>query len=169
MKAPDARDLAMGLALGVIHGAEAVDWADSWIMRLDHPPYWLIEISTASRATPYDLLKLLPVDSRDQEPTDQEFLGAMAVRFLDQGDALSKVLRLMYDRFCLCEWTEMTEIREQIYLIDDEWDWDQCRALETARTFLSTYLTVGRFMLERIKSKKGAVGGSQKEESLERT
>ena len=47
MKIPEARDLAIGLAFGVIHASEAVEWADSWIMQLDDPPYWMIEISTS--------------------------------------------------------------------------------------------------------------------------
>ncbi len=155
MKTPEARDLAIGLSLGVIHAPDAVEWVDSWIMRLDDPPYWLIEISTSPRATLHDLLKMIPAAADDEEATDREFLGAMAVRLIDQGDSLGEILRLMYDRFCLCEWTEMTEIRQQIFVIDDEWDWDRTRAIPTARTFLMTYLAVGRSLLERIKSEQG--------------
>lgn len=155
MKTPEARDLAIGLALGVIHAPDAVEWADAWIMRLDDPPYWLIEISTSPRATPCDLLKLIPVAVGDEAASDQEFLGAMAVRFFDQGDSFGEILRLMYERFCLCQWTEMTDVRQQIYVIDDEWDWDQQRAVETARTFLMSYLSAGRSLLEKIKSEQG--------------
>ena len=153
MKTPDARDLAIGLSLGVIHASDAVEWADSWIMRLGDPPYWLIEISTLSRATRYDLLRLIPQAVDGREPTDQEYLGAMAVRLIDQADSFGEILRLMYERFCLCEWTEMTEVRQQIYVIDDEWDWDQTRAVQTGRTFLMPYLSVGRSLLERIKAR----------------
>jgi hypothetical protein len=156
MKTPEARDLAIGLSLGVIHAQAAVEWADSWIMRLDDPPYWLIEISTSPRATPYDLLKLIPAAVDDEEASDEEFLGAMAVRFIDQGDLFGEILRLMYERFCLCQWTEMTEERQKIYVIDDEWDWDQSRAVETARTFLMSYLSAGRSLLEKIKSEQDA-------------
>jgi hypothetical protein len=156
MKTLEARDLAMGLSLGVIHAPDAVEWADSWIMRLDDPPYWLIEISTSPRATLHDLLKLIPATADDEGATDQEFLGAMAVRFIDQSDSLGEILRLMYERFCLCEWTEMTEVRQQVYLIDDEWDWDQARAVQTARTFLMPYLKVGRRLLEKIQSEQDA-------------
>lgn len=114
MKTPQARNLAIGLVLGIIRAPDAVHWADIWIMRLEDPPYWLIEISISTKATPNDLLKLLPIAAGDQGATDQEFLGAMAVRFIDQGDSLGDVVRLMYERFCLCEWTEMTGIRQQV-------------------------------------------------------
>jgi hypothetical protein len=157
MKTSEARDLAIGLSLGVIHAPDAVEWADSWIMRLDDPPYWLIEISTSPRATQQDLLKLIPATADDEDATDQEFLGAMAVRSIDQSGSLSEILRLMYERFCLCEWTEMTEVRQQVYLIDDQWEWDQSRAVRTARALLMPHLSVGRDLLERIKANKAWV------------
>ncbi|MES2477254.1 MAG: hypothetical protein V4640_15825 [Verrucomicrobiota bacterium] len=156
MKTLDARELAIGLMLGVIHAPDAVSWADSWVMQLDDLPYWLIEISTSSRVTPHDLLKLLPVDVDDLKVTDNEFLGGMAVRFIDQRDTLDRILPLLYDRFCLCEWTEMTNTRQQVYLIDDEWDWDRSRAVQTAHTFLVPYLSGGRSLLDRIKSEQAA-------------
>jgi hypothetical protein len=158
MKTPEARDLAIGLSLGVIHASDAVEWADAWIMRIDDPPYWLIEISTSPKLSPHDLLKLIPEAVGDEATSDQEFLGAMAVRFLDHGDSLGEILRLMYERFCLCEWTEMTEIRQEIYLIDDEWDWDQSRAVQRARTFLMGHLEAGRSLLAKIKSEQVAAG-----------
>ncbi|MBK1829057.1 hypothetical protein [Haloferula rosea] len=154
MKTPQARDLAIGLRLGVIQPRDVVEWADSWIMRLDDPPYWLIEVSTSPRAAQHDLLNLIPTIATDEEVADQEFLGAMAVRLIDQAEPLGEILRLMYERFCLCEWTEMTEIRQQVYLIDDEWDWDQSRAIKTARTFLTPHLEAGRSLLEKIKSEQ---------------
>ena len=154
MKTPEAHDLAIGLALGVIDAADAVEWADAWIMRLDDPPYWLIEISTSPRASRHDLLKLIPAAVDDETASDHEFLGAMAVRFIDRSESLGEILRLMYARFCLCDWTEMTEIRQEVYVIDDEWDWDQSRAVQTAQTFLVPYLRVGRSLLEKIKSEQ---------------
>ena len=156
MKTPKTRDLAIGLSLGVIDALKVVEWADAWIVRLDDPPYWLIEISTSPRATQEDLLKLIPATDDEVGATDQEFLGAMSVRFIDQADSLREILRLMYDRFCTCEWTEMTEVRQQVYLIDDEWDWDQSRAVETARNFLKPHLSVGRSLLAKIKSEQGS-------------
>ncbi|WP_193215188.1 hypothetical protein [Luteolibacter marinus] len=155
MKTPEARDLAIGLALGVIHASDAVEWADAWIMRLDEPPYWLIEISTSPRSSAHDLLKLIPAAPDDEAASDQEFLGAMAVRLIDHGDSLAEILRLMYERFCLCAWTEMTETRQEVYLIDDEWDWDRSRAVRTARTFLMGHLEAGRRLLAKINSESG--------------
>ena len=160
MKNPEARDLAIGLALGVIRAPDAVKWADSWISRLDDPPYWLIEISTSPRATQYDLLRLIPSTVDQDEASDQEFLGAMAVRYIDRGDSLREILRLMYERFCLCDWTEITEVRQQVYVIDDEWDWDQARAVQTARAFLMPYLMAGRQFLEKIQSEQASTSNS---------
>lgn len=149
MKTLSARDLAVGLSLGVISTRDAVEWADSCIMRLDDPPSWLIDISSSQQTTLHDLLKLLPIDSADLESTDQQFLGVMAVRF-ELHDSLADILPLLYDRFCLCEWTEMTEIRQQIYLIDDEWDWDQLRAIKTARKFLLPFVAEGKILIDKI-------------------
>lgn len=152
MKTPEARDLAIGLTLGLISATDVIEWADSWILQLDEPPYWLIEVSTTPKVTLQDLLNLIPVRANDYGATDQEFLGAMAVRSIDKGESLGGIVRLMYERFCFCDWTEMTEVRQQIYIIDDEWDWDQSRAVQTARAFLMPYLSVGRSLLEKIKS-----------------
>jgi hypothetical protein len=55
-------------------------------------------------------------------------------------------------RFCLGDWTELTEIRQQIFLIDDEWDQDRSRAVRLARLFLETYLPDGRALLEAIRT-----------------
>ncbi|MEO5716047.1 MAG: hypothetical protein ABIT37_21380 [Luteolibacter sp.] len=123
-------------------------------MRLDDVPYWLIEISTSPNATSYDLRKLLPIDSVGQGPTEQEFLGAMAVRFIDHHDSLCDLLPLMYDRFCSCEWTEMTATRQEIYVIDDEFDWDRTRATKTAHGFLEQFLAGGIRLIEEIKSEQ---------------
>ena len=150
MNTPQTRDLAIGLTLGVIRALDAVAWADSWIMRLDDPPYWLIEISASPRATKYDFLKIIPISVDDVEISDQEFLGAMAVRLFDQNHSLGEILPLMYERFCHCEWTEMNDVRQQVYVIDDEWDWDQSRAFQTAQTFLMPYLSDGRCLIEKI-------------------
>lgn len=158
MKTHEVRNLAIGLSLGVIRAEDVVVWADSWILRLDDPPYWLIEISTAPQVTQYDLLNLIPAVTDEDHVTDEEFLGAMAVRFIDQSESFREILRLMYERFCLCEWTEMTEIRQKIYVIDDEWDWDELRSIQTARTFLLLYLNFGRSLLEKIKSELNAGG-----------
>lgn len=151
MKTPAARELAIALTLGVIPASEAVSWADFWIMNLDDPPYWLIELSTSSKVTPHDLVNLIPIDESHLMIKDHEFIGAMAVRFIDQCDSLDEILPLLYTRFCSCDWKEMTNTRQQIYVIDDEYDWDRSRAVQTAQTFLKSYLHEGRSMLDRIK------------------
>ena len=57
---------------------------------------------------------------------------------------------LLWERFCASEWKEMTEIRKNIYLIDDQLDHDPGVAHQTALRTLATYLPVGRKMLRRL-------------------
>lgn len=156
MSSPNARDLALGLALGMIDSGAAIEWADRWIMLLEDPPYWLIEISTARQTSSHDLLKLVPESAFTDEPSDAEFLAAMAVRLIDRGEPLVDLLPLLMDRFCFCEWTEMTEVRKRVYLIEDEMDWDFSRAKLTAAELLHEHVDEGRRLLERIQSQQAA-------------
>lgn len=149
MNLPVARDLAVGLALGTIDASGAIAWADHWIMALDHPPYWLIEISTARDASARDLLHFIPEPSTSAEPSDIELLGAIAVRLIDRAEPLGILLPILMDRFCFCDWTEMTATRQSIYLIDDELGWDPERAVRTASKFLENYVDEGRRQLAR--------------------
>jgi hypothetical protein len=156
MNPPDARDLAIGLSLGTIGATEAIAWADAQIMELD-PPYWLIEISTFRGKHIHDLLKLLPAAARSEPPSDAEFLGAMAVRVLHHGDALTRIVSLLMDRFCYVEWTEQTDVCKQIYLIDDELDWNPERARRSATSFLSSYLAAGKAQMEKVSRLDGQI------------
>lgn len=55
----EAEVLAIAIELGVVQVAEAVDWADQYIVALDQPPYELIELSSAGASHPLDVAHLL--------------------------------------------------------------------------------------------------------------
>ncbi len=151
METHDPRNLILGLSLGLIGGNDAVAWADNYILDSDNPPHWVLELALEDGKSVHDALKRIPGGLAAQPATDAQFLGAMAVRFLDRREPLTKILPLLYEKFCLCDWIEMTPFRQEIYLIDDELDWDPVRAQETASEALMKFLPEGYELLSRIK------------------
>lgn len=146
---PQVREMAVGLQLGILDPPDLVAWADRHIMQLDTPPYWLIELSLASRACVAEMLKILPSQTPSPEPTDLEFLGAMALRLIDRGEPLATILPPLFERFCLAESTPMIAVRDEIYLVDDESDWDRAKAEARARSLLGYFLPGGRELFSR--------------------
>ena len=148
----DSHKLLTALQLGVISREDVIAWADRRIGESDDPPYWLIEVSTATRASKIDLESLLRAHTNEPEPNDQEFLGVMSVRLLDLTHALKDILPMMYERFCLSSRKDTRDEVAMIYLIDDEFDWDPDRGVATAKEFLRPYLESGRSLVEQTKS-----------------
>lgn len=152
MTAVDPHQLLAALQLGVIGRDDVIAWADRRIGETDDPPYWLIEVSTATRASKIDLESLLRSHTSEPEPNDQEFLGAMSVRLLDLSHPLKDILPTMYERFCLSNRKGARDEVGMIYLIDDEFGWDPDRGVATAKEFLHPYLESGRTLVQQTKS-----------------
>jgi hypothetical protein len=152
MTVVDPHRMLACLQLGIIDRDDIIEWADRRIGELAAPPYWLIELSASTLASKMDQEAILRDQTSTPEPTDDEFLGAMAVRLLDQKHHLRDILPMMYERFCLSNRTDMREEQGMIYLIDDELDWEPERGIATAKDFLQKYLPAGRELITQTKS-----------------
>ena len=140
MKSIDVENLCKAFTLRLLTKEDLIQWADKQIVELEEPPYWLIELSLSQALHIYDVEKLLFQNIPNCIVSDSEFLGAMAYRHIKKHEPLTSILSALFDRFCLVDWVEMTDIRQEIYLIDDELDWNKKQAAKRALSFLTPYL-----------------------------
>jgi hypothetical protein len=50
-----------------------------------------------------------------------------------------RAIQLLKERFCYIDWEEMTELRQEIYVIEDANDWNESEAIERLDTLLRPY------------------------------
>lgn len=60
---------------------------------------------------------------------------------IDIGKIEGAIQRLM-ERFCFTNWKEMSVLRQEIYIIDDELDWDKSNALQRLESLLKKYQSI---------------------------
>jgi len=147
--------VATAFELGLVSRDDIVSLADDTISAVQAPPPWLIELSCApSDSSPYDFGRLLP---RDPAVTDDEYLAFCAYGWSHGVLELRKIGGLLYQRFCIISWKEMTPLRQSIYVYDDELDWDVARALRTLTGILGPYVALGDELITRIKKPNKAL------------
>ena len=74
------------------------------------------------------------------------------IKRLEPHDSLREFMPALLDRSCFIEWSEMTETRKEIYLIDDGMDRGRTRAARTARKFLHQFVGLNAWIPERPRS-----------------
>lgn len=140
MKSIDVENLCKAFTLRLLTKEDLIQWADKQIVELEKPPYWLIELSLSQALHINDVEKLLFRNIPNCIVTESDFLGVMAYRYIKKHEPLTSILSALYDRFCTVDWVEMTDVRQEIYLIDDELDWNKKQAAKRALSFLTPYL-----------------------------
>ena len=142
--------VATAFELGLVSRDEIVRLADEAIIAVHAPPDWLLELScVGADICPYDLGRLLP---QDHAISDAEFLALCAYGWSHGILNPRKIGAILYDRFCVVSWTEMTPIRQSIYVYDDELGWDVARAQQTLKGILDPYVASGNELVEKIKN-----------------
>ncbi len=94
----EAEELAIALESGFAKVKDAVDWADAHILRLEQPPYPLIEISTSIATPAAEVVHLLRTLSGEVNTPEvsRRVIARMESAFA-RGDAgLEKVTRALY-------------------------------------------------------------------------
>ena len=84
--------------------------------------------------------KILLESGASEEIDDELFLILCSGSFFYKKLAPSNVLIDLLNRFCLIEWTEMTDLRQEIYIIDDEMGWAPKQATSNLGNLLRNYL-----------------------------
>jgi len=141
--------LAHCLKLGVIEGIQVVPWVDTQIAALEAPPYWMMMISSKELVDRLDIQKLFFDNGADREVDDDAFLTLVAGFYSRYSDA-NRTVALLMDRFCFCKWKDMTVLRQEIYLIDDELGWDESKGTSRLARLLRKYMPAFTAHAERI-------------------
>jgi len=77
------------------------------------------------------------------EVDDDRFLALVAYGFFQSRLTLEQVHADLFRRFCTIDWKEMTPLRQQVYIFDDEMDWDAERARRTCEIILQPFREAG--------------------------
>ncbi len=142
--------LKTAFSLGLVSREEVIALADQALVTTEYPPQWLLDLSGAPiELPPYDFLKLL---AGDEVTTDEEFLGLCAYGQLHGVLDSRKIGHLLYDRFCDAPPGKMTFLRQQIYVYDDELDWDVDRAMTTLQSILAPFAAKGETLISKLKA-----------------
>jgi hypothetical protein len=137
-----ASHVLKGVEMGLIPIERVIKWADEQIVAIDEPDEWLFELAT-TRADANDVVRVMKKHGASTEIDDDTFLALVAFGFFNSRLALEQVQAALFDRFCLMDWKEMTLLRQQIYMFDDEMGWDTRRARQTCETILQPFRDAG--------------------------
>jgi hypothetical protein len=137
-----ASHVLKGMEMGLIPVECLIRWADKKIVAAEVPEAWLIDLAT-TRADSYDVISVMRQHGASTEVDDETFLALIAYAFFNSRLELEQVRRALFCRFCTIDWKEMTPLRQEIYVFDDEMDWDANRARRTCETILQPFRDVG--------------------------
>ena len=137
-----ASHVLKGVEMGLIPVERVIRWADQQIVAAATPAPWLIDLAT-TRADNHDVISTMRQYGVSTEVDDDTLLALIAYGFFHSRLALAQVHAALYDRFCATGWKEMTPLRQQIYIFDDELDWDTNQARRTCEAILQPFRDSG--------------------------
>jgi hypothetical protein len=153
----DPTFLSQCLALGLIEPDQVASWADGQIAATDQPPYWLIQLSTQSDGDPLAVQKLLAEAGAAPQVDDDSYLSLVAGLYSARADA-NRAVGLLYERFCI-DWEEMTDLRQEIFVIEDEMGWNESKGNGRLKRLLKKHLSEFTEQAERLGLKHNQVAG----------
>ena len=142
--------LSQALALGAISVAQVIAWADRNIEQEANPANWLLAIAMAGSASVTEVSSLLKGASVATAVDDDVFLAIIAGTFLHQRQTADKTIAALLERFCYVDWQERGPLRQELYLIDDEWGWSPATAIARLEKLLRPYLPQYDSLLEEL-------------------
>jgi hypothetical protein len=132
--------------MGLIPAGPVIRWADQQIVATDQPEPWLIELATAGSDN-HDIISMMKHQGVSTEVDGDTFLALVAYGFFHSRMTLAEARTALYQKFCLNDPKEMTALRQQVYILDDEMGWDSSRAQRTCEAILDPFLEIGEQLL----------------------
>ena len=134
-----------GVELGLIPAKRILQWAEMQIMATDPPAFWLTELVT-TQLEDHDLVSAMKEHGASSDVDEDTFLSLVAFGFFRSPVRLERIREILFDRFCVAP-NEMTPLRQQVYIFDDEMGWDATRAHRTCENLLRPYREKGEELL----------------------
>jgi hypothetical protein len=131
-----------GIEMRLIPVERVIRWADEQIVATKSPEPWLIDLAT-TRADVHDIISVMKQHGASAAVDDETFLALVAHGFFQSRMVLEQVHATLFCRFCATDWKEMTPLRQQIYIFDDEMGWDVERARRTCQIILQPFRDTG--------------------------
>jgi hypothetical protein len=130
--------LAHAVDLNAVAVEEVISWCDKQIAEIEKPDFWLIKLST-SRKDPTEIVNQLKMAGAITEVEDSVYLALVAGAFFRERIDYNRATQLLLGRFCWAEWEFMTELRQEIYVIDDELEWNVAKGVKRLKSLLKKY------------------------------
>jgi len=130
--------LANAVELNALSVESIVEWCDIQILNQDNPDEWLIELSMTKK-NPISIVKQLVTAGASLDIDDGLFMVLLSGAYFQKRINANRAVQLLMERFCFIDWEEMTELRQEIYVIDDELDWNKSKALKRLDALLREY------------------------------
>lgn len=130
--------LAYAIDLNALAVDEVISWCDKQMVKIEKPDFWLIELST-SRKHPIDIVSQLKLAGAQTEIQDSMYLTLVAGAYFRERIDYNRAIQLLMERFCFVDWEIMTDLRQEIYVIDDELEWNVPKGIKRLKSFLKSY------------------------------
>ena len=130
--------LAYAIDLNALAVDEVISWCDKQMAKIEKPDFWLIELST-SRKHPIDIVSQLKLAGAQTEIQDSMYLTLVAGAYFRERIDYKRAIQLLMERFCFVDWKVMTDLRQEIYVIDDELEWNVPKGINRLKSFLKSY------------------------------
>ena len=130
--------LAYAIDLNALAVDEVISWCDKQMAKIEKPDFWLIELST-SRKHPIDIVSQLKLAGAQTEIQDSMYLTLVAGAYFRERIDYNRAIQLLMERFCFVDWEIMTDLRQEIYVIDDELEWNVPKGIKRLKSFLKSY------------------------------
>lgn len=130
--------LAHAVDLNALAVEELIWWCDKQIAENEKPEFWLIELST-NRKHPIDIVNQLKMAGALTEIEDSVYLTLVAGAYFRERIDYNRATQLLLERFCWVEWEVMTDLRQEIYVIDDDLEWNVTKGVKRLKSLLKNY------------------------------
>ena len=141
--------LANAVELNVLPAESIIEWCDKQILDQDNPDEWLIELSMTKKHS-IDIVKQLVSVGASLDIDDDLFMVLLSGAYFQKRINANRAVQLLMERFCFIDWKKMTELRQEIYVIDDEFDWNKSKALKRLDALLREYKAIYRRRISEI-------------------
>lgn len=117
---------------------DIIRWCDDIIEEDDKPDTNIIELSMAPKNV-HEILKHLSGIGASETLTEEMCLTVTAAGYFTGKLKMENARSYLFQRICIEEDREMTPLMQEIYLFDDECDWDHARAKDRLERLLAPY------------------------------
>jgi hypothetical protein len=141
--------MVLGVWMKIISPEILIRWADRMILTYPDPELWVLDLAIM-KPDAIDVVEHLQRHGASMTMEDGVFLALLAYGFHQGLLPIEGVRAALWNRYCEVSWTEMTPMRQQAYLLDEEVNTDLAAADRRCMALLEPYRELGERLCREL-------------------